>query len=223
MWYPMRMIVKRLQFDPDFMPLLTASSIIKFRTLSATQQAKTIIDQAKEEARHIKSQAEKVLEDAKQHYEEERQRGYEEGQEEGKTEWIQKILEAGMAKEKMLEEAEPQIIRMVMDMAEKVIGRAVEKGAVVEVIKKTIEESSGKKIIVKINPQDWETVKAREQELTKAVDQRRSISIREDESIGPGGCIVETELGIIDARLELQMKAIRQALGLNEDGSNVRY
>ena len=219
----MGMIVKRLQFDPEFMPLLKASPVIKFKALSATEQAKSIIQQAKKEAEHIKSQAQKVLEEAQQHYEDERRRGFEEGREEGKTEWIQKIIEAGMAKEKMLEEAEPQVIRMVMDMAEKVIGRALEKGAVVEVIKKTIEESSGKKIIVKINPQDWETVKARENELANSIDQRRSISVREDENVGPGGCIVETELGIIDARLELQMKAIRNALGLGEEGTYVGH
>ncbi|QQR79684.1 MAG: type III secretion system stator protein SctL [Deltaproteobacteria bacterium] len=208
------MIVKRLQFDSEFEPLLTGSPVIKFRAMKASEQASSIIQNAKKEAENIKAKAQEVYEQAEQHYEDERQRGYEEGREEGRGEWSEKLMEASMAKEKMLEDAEPQVIRMVMDIAEKVIGRAVEKGAVIEVIKKTIEESSGKKITVRVNPQDWEMVKSREQELVSGLDQRRSISVREDESVGVGGCIVETELGTVDARLELQLKAIRNALGL---------
>ena len=209
------MIVKRLQFDPEFEPLLTASPVIKFRAMKATEQASAIVQQARTESKNIKAKADEIYQAAEQHCEDERQRGFEEGREEGRGEWSEKIMEAGMAQEKMLAEAEPQIIRMVMDIAEKVIGRAVEKGAVVEVIKKSIEESSGKKITVKVNPLDWEKVKEREQELVGALDQRRSISIREDESIGVGGCIIETELGTVDARLEIQLKAIRNALGLS--------
>ncbi len=208
------MIIKRLQFDPEFEPLLSSGPVVKFRAMKAADQATALLRQAKQDAENIKAKAREVLQDAERDYEDERQRGYEDGLEEGRGTWSQKLMEAATAKEKMLQDAEPQIIRMVMDIAEKVIGRAVEKGAVVEVIKKTIEESSGKKITVKIHPKDWETVKAREQELVSALDQRRSISVREDESVGPGGCIVETELGTVDARLELQLKAIRNALGL---------
>jgi flagellar biosynthesis/type III secretory pathway protein FliH len=37
---------------------------------------------------------------------------------------------------------------------------------------------------------------------------------REDESIIPGGCIVETEVGTIDAQIDTQLKAIKKALNI---------
>jgi flagellar biosynthesis/type III secretory pathway protein FliH len=40
------------------------------------------------------------------------------------------------------------------------------------------------------------------------------MNIKEDEQIPPGGCVVETEMGAVDARLETQMTAIKKALGL---------
>ena len=48
------------------------------------------------------------------------------------------------------------------------------------------------------------------------LDHSSSIQIRSDEKVKPKGCIVESEVGTIDAQLENQLKAIRKALGLGE-------
>jgi flagellar biosynthesis/type III secretory pathway protein FliH len=38
------------------------------------------------------------------------------------------------------------------------------------------------------------------------------LSIREDDDISPGGVIIETEAGSIDARLETQLDALERAM-----------
>jgi flagellar biosynthesis/type III secretory pathway protein FliH len=40
----------------------------------------------------------------------------------------------------------------------------------------------------------------------------KSFSIIEDANIEPGGCIIETNLGFIDARIATKLKSIEEAL-----------
>lgn len=207
-------IISRIDFDPEFEPLLSSAVLIPHRVLESVSQAKSILSEARKEAVEIRKTANEVLEDAELIREEERKRGYEEGREDGLSQWSEKILQASTAREKILKEAEPQMIRMVMDIAEKVIGRAVEKGAVVDVIRKAVAESTGKRMTVRVHPSDLILVKEREKEMMTLIDQNQSLTFRDDESISAGGCVVETELGTVDARLELQLAAIRKALGL---------
>ena len=145
----------------------------------------------------------------------ERERGYNQGLQEGLAQLSEKILETELTREKILGDAEPQIIQMVMDIAEKVIGREVEKGAVVDVVKQAISQAVGKKITVRINPLDVPFLREREKELFHVVDQTQSVNIKEDEQIPPGGCVVETEMGAVDARLDTQIMAVKKALGLD--------
>ncbi|MBI3540905.1 MAG: hypothetical protein HY073_02035, partial [Deltaproteobacteria bacterium] len=151
---------------------------------------------------------------AKLEKEEEKKKGYETGREEGLLTLSEKILEVGQAKEKIFQEAEPQIIQMVMEIAEKVIGRALKKGAIVDVVKSTMAQAVGQKVVVRVHPSDLEVLKEKESDLLMALNQNQTLAVKGDESITAGGCIIETEAGVVDARLEVQLKAIRKALGL---------
>ena len=209
----MERMIKRLDFDPEFIPV-DVPVVIKGRTLKAIDQAKEIINRAREEAQRITQESKSGFEKSQREGEELRKKGYEEGTAEGKSQFVQKMVEAETAQEKVLKEAESQIIQMVMEIARKVISRELAQGAVVDVVKKAISESVGKKILVRLNPADHTLVRQQQKSLLEELDLTQAISIREDESIDPGGCVVETELGTVDARLETQLMAIRKALGL---------
>lgn len=210
---PLQKIIKRIQFDAEFRPV-NISPVIKARVMTAYEEAKEIITRSRQEASRLQKEAQATLEQAVVEKEAERQRGYNQGLQEGLSQLTQKILETELAREKILGDAEPQIIQMVMDIAEKVIGKEVQEGAVVDVVKKAISQAVGRKISVRINPLDVPFMKEREKELFQAIDQTQSVNIKEDEQIPPGGCVVETEMGAVDARLETQISAIKKALGL---------
>jgi len=210
---PSAKIIKRMQFDPEFQPTLV-TPVIKHRVVSAYQEAKQIIENARKEAARIREEAAETIQRAIQEREAERKRGYEEGYQEGLGQLTERMFEVAQSHEKILNEAEPQIIRMVMDISEKVIGREIEKGGIVDIVKQAIDQSAGKKIIVRLNGVDVPVMRERESELYKALTQGQTVSVREDDSIPAGGCVVETEMGSVDARLETQLKAIKKALGL---------
>lgn len=206
-------VIKRISFDPEFQPVDLAP-VVKARVMTAFEEAKRIIQKARTEAQRMRKQASQVLKQAEVEREQERLRGYENGRQQGLAELAERIFGVEQAREKVLNEAEPQVIRMVMDIAEKVISREIEKGAIVDVVKKAISQAVGRKIVVRIHPADAATVKEREKELMASLDQNQTVSVKEDEEIPAGGCIVESEMGTVDARLETQLAAIKKALGL---------
>lgn len=209
----MTTLIKRIDFDPEFIPV-TLPLVLEHEILEGVDKAGVLIHRAKKEASRIRKQAREVLNQAGVEREEERKKGFEEGRQEGLAVLTEKIVAAESAQEKVLKESEPGIVRMVMEIAEKVIGRELEKGAILDIVKKSIRESVGHKIFVKVHPADFTVLKKREKEILAILEQNESLTIKEDDTIPPGGCVVETEMGTVDARLETQLKGIRKALGL---------
>jgi flagellar assembly protein FliH len=65
-------------------------------------------------------------------------------------------------------------------------------------------------IVVRVHPEDWHYAT----EITGALGHVRgglkTLTVQEDTSIGRGGCVVETSLGTIDARIEAQFDELEQ-------------
>ena len=59
---------------------------------------------------------------------------------------------------------------------------------------------------------DLETVRAFREDLTALVDGIGQLEIVEDRRVSPGGCVVETTGGTIDARIETQFTEIESLL-----------
>ena len=70
----------------------------------------------------------------------------------------------------------------------------------------------GDRITVRLNPEDHAVIMAADGEFKDVVDRTKRLAFREDDTIEKGGCVVETEVGTIDAQIEVQLKAIRKAL-----------
>ena len=206
-------VIKGIDFDPDF-EAIQFSPVIKAEVLSAFDQAKVIIERARKEASRLRRRAKDVLAQSLVEREEELKKGYEEGHQQGLGELTEKIFEVDQEHRKIVSEIEPSMVRMVMDIVEKVIGKELKKGAIVDVVRKTLGESVGRKIVVRVNPQDLVILQEHQASLSAALSQDQTLSVKADESVSLGGCIVESELGTVDARLETQLGAIKKALGL---------
>lgn len=199
---------------PD--PVPDTGGVVHKRVLDAHDKARAIIDEASVAANKIRKDAEKVLADAKIASEDAIKRGYASGESKGLAQVTEKLLAVEQLKERFFENAEPEIIKLVMTIAEMVIGRAITENPelIKSVVKQALEKEIGEKIVVRLNPKDYKTMMAAEAEFQDIIDRTKRITFKEDETISRGGCVVETEVGTIDAELETQLKAIRNALGL---------
>ena len=66
---------------------------------------------------------------------------------------------------------------------------------------------------VRVNPDDLEMVRSNRADLLHIVEGvSRTSKFVEDRRVGAGGCIVETESGSIDARIETQLASLGDTL-----------
>jgi len=73
--------------------------------------------------------------------------------------------------------------------------------------------ASGERIVVRVHPADIELVKERREELGRLLDEGSELQLREDESLTPGGCVVETPQLHIDGSIEGFLDRCSEALG----------
>lgn len=199
---------------PDISP--PQGQILSREVLSASDKARRIIGEAYAKAEEVKLEAEEILKEVNEEMEKARKKGYEEGRQEGLAQYTEEILKLRGEKETFFGKIEPEIIKLTMAAAEKVIGKIVEsqKEVVKAVVAQAIEHSLGDRIVVRVHPEDLKRIKAEEFEFQDKTWQTKQLHFKEDASIRKGGCVVETEVGTIDAQLETQFKAIRKALGI---------
>ena len=191
-----------------------AGGVIHKRVLDASQEASRIVAAAEADAALIREEAKRVLADAEARRRDEVRRGYAEGESKGLTQVTEKLVALERLREKFYEEAEPEVVKLVMSIAEKLVGRLVEENPemIRSVVRMALEKALGDRILVRLNPEDYRALTAGEHEFRDVIDRTRRLSLREDESVAKGGCVVETEVGTIDAQLETQLEAIRKAL-----------
>ena len=193
-----------------------SGGIVHKKVMDASGEAERILSQAEARALKIRKDAEKVLKVAEAKGEASIKKGYAEGESKGLAQVTEQLMNLGNLKERFYRDAEPDVIKLVMTIAEKVIGRIVleNKEMIRSVVHQALEKAIGDRISVKLNPVDYRRLMEGEHEFRDVIDRTRRLTFREDESIIPGGCIVETEVGTIDAQIDTQLNAIRKALGI---------
>ena len=65
---------------------------------------------------------------------------------------------------------------------------------------------------------DAPRVKEMRQDLMEMLDGLRHLEIVDDRRVGDGGCVIETNAGTIDAKIETQLAEVARALGVSENG-----
>jgi flagellar assembly protein FliH len=152
-----------------------------------------------------------------------RARGHEEGIEQGRAEALREAREQGSAAARVLaavaQRAEREIdgmhdlmVGIAFEAVCKVLGaRALDRTAVAATVREAIARvKQDEAIVVRLHPQDCALMR----ELAGDVGDGRpfKVELAADEKIALGGCIVETEGGLLDARIETQMERLRAAL-----------
>ena len=67
-------------------------------------------------------------------------------------------------------------------------------------------------LVVRVHPDQLQLVERHQSNWLAAVRNARSVSIEADERIDLGGCVVHTERGDVDARIESQLGVLEEKL-----------
>jgi len=109
---------------------------------------------------------------------------------------------------------EKEVVELALAIARKVICREIEvdKEVVVRVAREALAkvEDPGR-IIIKLNPSDLEFINETKYQLSEMIGNIDNLKLESEGSIQSGGCLVETDLGEIDARIEHQLQAVEES------------
>lgn len=145
-----------------------------------------------------------------------------------RTRQLVQAMLAGFARQRrdLLDELLPYVVRIAVEVARRIVRRELtsDPGMVTRTVQAALEQMlSATRITVRVHPLDAQVLQAQIGTIADAPDQAEAIEIVPDGSIDPGGCVVESERGIIDARLRTQFEQMQaQLLGELERGGGTR-
>jgi len=202
----------------------------------ALSRAEQIIADAAAEADEIKNGAQAQAEDvvakmrqqAEAEIEELKAAAYDEAAEAGKAEGSKeaaKIIkeaedikaQAYVEKNRILNSAEPEIVELIAEIAEKLIGGAFElkPDLILFLVKQGLSATTlAGDIIIHISQDDYNAVISNKNELLAMAEAGCNIEIIKDLSLNAADCIIETKLGNIDCSLDQQYSALKDNLFL---------
>jgi len=113
------------------------------------------------------------------------------------------------------------MVMLALDIARQVIKTEVTQNP--EVVRALITNAVRRitdkdNVRVRVSVADAPRVKEMRQDLLELVDGLRHLEIVDDRRVGEGGCVIETNAGTIDAKIETQLSEVARALGVAENG-----
>ncbi|MFI3271130.1 MAG: HrpE/YscL family type III secretion apparatus protein [Pseudomonadota bacterium] len=169
--------------------------------------ANNIISEAHTKARTIEDEAKDL-------YESQRVRGYTDGINQGKEEIAEQMLDLMAERITYLEKIESSVVELVMEALNKILDEMPPQERVVNTIKRAIVYVRNQhNVTLRVHPDN--EVYARQALDSMQIASHSSIKLFSDKRLQFDACVLETELGVIDATLSTQLQNIERALMKN--------
>ena len=202
----MARIIRAASTDtPDLQPPSATHSecrVLRAATLAASQEARTIIERAR-------VQAEAIIERAHENASSLRTNALETA----KLDANAIIVRANEIASRTVRNAEQELTQLAVRIAERILRAELTLAPeqIANVVNACIEQAGvAHRVTVRVNPADVTHLEPAIGELANTIS--GVLRIEPDPDINAGGCIVDTEMGQIDGRLEQQLTAIGAAL-----------
>jgi flagellar assembly protein FliH len=159
-------------------------------------------------------------------HEQQVQESYEKGFEEGKRQAERGLANVFKAlrdavedlvtlKEQVLRASEEDLLKLAVMIARKVIHQEITTDRLIlaKVVSAAVSNASDRdELVIRLNPEDHRLVSAHKHLYLNGCSDERFVELRADDVIPPGGCIVDTVMGEIDARTDSQVDEILRRL-----------
>jgi len=219
---------KAAQIEEDgkkaaFLELQQAREQIKIEMERLKIESEREIERGKFEAEKMIKEAElKVSEIEHEAYKRGYDAGREEGYKEGQAEVMRLIDRLGTIvstavdiRDDIIRSSEKLMTEMILMIARKVIKDEIveRREVVINNIKEALQRVKDRdRIDIRVNFADLDMTTAHKDELIKMMESLKKVNIYEDSRVERGGCIIETDVGAVDARISTQLEAIEEAI-----------
>lgn len=194
---------------------------------TAAQQAQSLLGEAGAQAKALIEEAlSHAGEIAQNAHAEGFQSGHDAGRQTAEQEMNEMLITmrglvdmARAERHKIIETAEPEIVKLAMGIAEKILHQSVtvDRNAVIAMCKAAMARLLEREIVtVRVNPADLERMQEHRDELL-ALGDVKNMRVIEDQRVDRGGVMLETEAGAVDAKISTQIAEARRVLRIDDD------
>jgi type III secretion protein L len=194
--------------------LASTKTICESIAQEAKKKSKDIVEAAG-------SKANDIIEEAKKTKKEEEKRGYEDGLAAGKQEIANVMMDFVTKSANSFAKLEQDVTEVVKVALRKIIGKIDKTELIVSIVKNSLQKIRlQKQATLKVAPSEAQILRDRITEITQGAPILEHLEVLSDAHLQPGSCLLETELGVIDASISVQLESIENALSKGKTYSN---
>ncbi|MDI3281278.1 MAG: FliH/SctL family protein [Bacillota bacterium] len=187
---------------------------------AARREAEALVEKARAEAEALAAAAREAG----------RKEGYEAGLAQGREEGLAEIQREAAAlvekaerflaqaleeRKRILEESRDEILKLVLKFAEKIVRSEIraDRGTILRTLEAAIKlVNDHRRVVIRVHPRDLELAREGMGNFLQFFPPSAEVEVRADEAVEPGGCLIETEAGDVDARVETQLAELAEKL-----------
>ena len=164
-----------------------------------------------------RARANALLAAARQDAERMREAAREQGRQAGRAELAGELLRTTQAHEQAVAALEPQAIAIALQAAKQLLGAEVSARpeqirAIVAPLLARLRRA--RTLVLRVHPDDRPALESWLQAAQARGAAPAELSLESDAALTRGGCVLRSEIGTLDARVETQLAALARALGV---------
>ncbi len=168
--------------------------------------ATSVLERAQAESHELSQQATLALAQA-------RQEGLRQGRAEARAEWINALIQMRSQLSDWVMQTEPRLQDIVLRCVHEIVRGTDCSLLVRDSVRRALQAlSSATDVRIQVHESEVESLRSEVSAMMREHDLRGELRIDAMPGLVPGDCIVESPLGIVDLRVESQLKRVQQAL-----------
>ncbi|MFZ0565949.1 MAG: HrpE/YscL family type III secretion apparatus protein [Chlamydiales bacterium] len=139
------------------------------------------------------------------------------GFEEGLKQWNAKLRLLEQEIKEVRKEMQETIVPLSITAVKKIIGRELKSKpeTIVDIVSTAVKAvSQHRRVSIYVNKGDLDLIESKRPQIKDLFEHIETLSIEARSDVAPGGCIIVTEAGIMNAQLESQLKALETTFTL---------
>lgn len=210
-------LVAPLDSEEKFQPLFTVAS-----DMTRMHAPEGALARQLPEEEHAVEESGPGAEELQQLLQEANDRGFADGRREAEESFTgicrtfaETVSEINGLRERIVRECEDDLLQLVITVAQQIIRQEISLDR--KILARFVSEATAgiseqSDITIGFNPEDYKAVTANRQLYLAGIGDKMQVTIKPDEAVSPGGCIVDTQTGLVDARIETQLAEIFKRL-----------
>lgn len=181
--------------------------VVPKEQFSQLLDAHQIVEKAKEDAAAYREATEQACKELRKDAEEK-------GFAEGLAKFNEQMFYFDSELKKIRHETLQAVLPLALQAAKKIVAKELETHpeTIVDIVLATLAPvTNHRKIKIFVCKSDRELVEKEKTKIREMLEQVESLTVQDRQDISPGGCIIETEAGIINATIENQWRALESA------------